>query len=204
MTLAGISARRTSIGAQRNPASEAAILNAAAEILSEVGIAGFSIDAVARRAHAGKPTIYRWWPSRAALLLDVYHHQKRVEPVPDTGAIETDLLSFVSSLFEYWRDSHVGAIFRFVIAEAQSDAATAEALKIYMTERIGQTAELVRHAQARGDIAANVDPEMTIELLAGFAWGRLLTGRLEMEPGQLDRLVRQMCNGLRDGACGDR
>ena len=63
--------RRTSIGSQRNPASEEAILQAAQDILLEGGLPAFSIGAVARRAKAGKPTIYHWWPSRAALLLDL-------------------------------------------------------------------------------------------------------------------------------------
>ena len=64
---------RRSIGARRNPESAEAILEAAEAVLLESGYAGFSIEAVARKARAGKPTIYRWWPSKAALLLDVYH-----------------------------------------------------------------------------------------------------------------------------------
>ncbi len=203
MTSTVIAERRTSIGAQRNPASQEAILKAAADILRETGLSGFSIEAVARRAHAGKPTIYRWWSSRAALLLDVYHDQKHVEPVPDTGTIESDLFAFVTALFDYWRDSDAGSIFRFVIAEAQSDATTSAALRTYMAERIDQTAELVRRATRRGEISADVDPELTIELLAGFAWSRLLTGRLDMEPQRLHRLVRQMVWGLKShGNCG--
>jgi AcrR family transcriptional regulator len=203
MTSTVIAERRTSIGAQRNPASQEAILKAAADILRETGLSGFSIEAVARRAHAGKPTIYRWWSSRAALLLDVYHDQKHVEPVPDTGTIESDLFAFVTALFDYWRDSDAGSIFRFVIAEAQSDATTSAALRTYMAERIDQTAELVRRATRRGEISADVDPELTIELLAGFAWSRLLTGRLDMEPQRLHRLVRQMAWGLKShGNCG--
>ena len=75
---------RKSIGARRNPDSAEAILEAAEAVLIEAGYAGFSIEAVARRARAGKPTIYRWWPSKAALLLEVYQRQKRVD-IPDTG-----------------------------------------------------------------------------------------------------------------------
>ncbi len=63
---------RRSIGAQRNPDSERAILDAARDLLAEEGLAGFSIEAVARRARAGKPTIYRWWPDKTRLLLAVY------------------------------------------------------------------------------------------------------------------------------------
>ncbi|WP_281015677.1 TetR family transcriptional regulator, partial [Mesorhizobium sp. M00.F.Ca.ET.216.01.1.1] len=74
----------------RNPESADAIVEAAEAVLREAGYAGFSIEAVARRARAGKPTIYRWWPSKAALLIEVYQRQKHVE-TPDTGNVEDDL-----------------------------------------------------------------------------------------------------------------
>src|SRR5690554_2407569 len=64
--------RRVSIGARRSPETETAILDAAEALLREGGLAGFSIEGVARRARAGKPTIYRWWPNKTRLLLDVY------------------------------------------------------------------------------------------------------------------------------------
>ena len=63
--------RRRSIGSRRNPETQEAILEAAEALLLEGGVAGFSIEAVARRARAGKPTIYRWWPNKTALLLEV-------------------------------------------------------------------------------------------------------------------------------------
>ena len=111
---------RKSIGARRNPESAGAILDAAEAVLREAGYSGFSIEAVARRARAGKPTIYRWWPSKAALLIDVYQRQKRVE-VPDTGRLEEDLVGFLKNLFAHWRDTSSGNVFRSLIAEAQSD-----------------------------------------------------------------------------------
>ncbi len=196
MTNAGTS-RRRSIGAQRNPESQQAILKAAEAILMEDGLSGFSIEAVARRAHAGKPTIYRWWPSRAALLLDVYHHQKHVERVPDTGSLETDIIAFLTALFGYWRDGNTGAIFRSVIAEAQTDTKATDALRAYVLDRFSQSAEFVRRAQARGEAADWVSPELTIELLAGFAWNRLLTSRLDDNPEELQRLARQISLGLK-------
>ena len=119
--------KRTSIGAQRNPASEEAILAAAGAILSEGGLAAFSIEAVARRAKAGKPTIYRWWPSKAALLLDIYHRQKGETFYADTGNTRKDLIAFLETLLGFWQKSG-GEVFRSIIAEAQSDPAALEAL----------------------------------------------------------------------------
>ena len=86
---------RRSIGARRNPASQEAILDAAEAIMREEGLAGFSIEAVARRARAGKPTIYRWWPNRTALMLDVYKRFKNVRAFPDTGTLRGDLVGFL-------------------------------------------------------------------------------------------------------------
>src|SRR5690606_5779618 len=103
-------ARRASIGARRNPQSAEAILTAAEAILREHGLAGFSIEAVARRARAGKPTIYRWWPNRTALMLAVYERQKMAVRSVDTGSIEEDSLQFLEALFAYWRDTGAGQV----------------------------------------------------------------------------------------------
>ena len=130
---------RKSIGAKRNPESADAIVEAAEAVLREAGYAGFSIEAVARRARAGKPTIYRWWPSKAALLIEVYQRQKRVE-TPDTGNVEDDLVGFLKNLFAHWRDTPSGNIFRSLVAEAQSDETAAAALAEYSKGRTRQGA----------------------------------------------------------------
>ncbi|MBV9078575.1 MAG: helix-turn-helix transcriptional regulator, partial [Methylobacteriaceae bacterium] len=98
--------RRASIGAQRNPATEAAVVAAARDVLAERGFGGFSIDEVARRAGAGKPTIYRWWPTRADLLLAVYERERAARlPPPETGTLPGDLTAFTRGLFAAWRES---------------------------------------------------------------------------------------------------
>lgn len=188
--------RRASIGAQRNPASEEAILNAAAEILAEGGFGAFSIEAVARRAKAGKPTIYRWWPSKAALLLDVYQRQKTFDAQPDTGDVERDLAIFLKSLLSFWAEGPQGNIFRSIIAEAQSDPAAEKALSDYAADRRIHTGEIIRRAQERGQVPAETDASLLAETIAGFAWGRLLTGNANSPPEELERAVHQMVAGI--------
>ncbi|RWE41718.1 MAG: TetR/AcrR family transcriptional regulator, partial [Mesorhizobium sp.] len=160
---------RRSIGARRNPDSADAILEAAEAVLVEAGYAGFSIEAVARRARAGKPTIYRWWPSKAALLLEVYKRQKRVD-VPDTGKLEEDLVGFLKNLFFHWRETSSGSVFRSLIAEAQSDETAAEALAGYASGRRAHTGQIIERAKARGEIASDIDPAVVADLLASYAW----------------------------------
>lgn len=187
--------RRTSIGSQRNPASEEAILKAAQDILLEGGLQAFSIEAVARRAKAGKPTIYRWWPSRAALLLDVYHRQKDGIPHPDTGDIREDLSQFLSGLLGFWRDGG-GAIFRSIIAEAQSDPGALEALQAYALSRCRQSGAILARGQARGEVRADLDPALLIELFSSFAWHRLLTSRLDVSREEIAQIVSAVVDGV--------
>ncbi len=186
---------RKSIGAKRNPESADAIIEAAEAVLREAGYAGFSIEAVARRARAGKPTIYRWWPSKSALLIEVYQRQKRVE-TPDTGNLEDDLAGFLENLFAHWRDTPSGNIFRSLIAEAQSDGAAAAALADYSKGRRGHICRMIERARARGEVAADVDAEIVADLVGSYAWRHLLSNRLDESEAAIRAAVRYVVRGI--------
>lgn len=190
---------RKSIGARRNPDSAEAILEAAEAVLVEAGYAGFSIEAVARRARAGKPTIYRWWPSKAALLLEVYQRQKRVE-IPDTGRLEEDLVGFLKNLFSHWRETSSGSVFRSLIAEAQSDETAAAALARYAEGRRTHTGQIIERARARGEIADDIDPAVVADLVASYAWRHLLTNRLDEPEATIRKVVSYLLRGIATGA----
>ena len=190
---------RKSIGARRNPDSAEAILEAAEAVLVEAGYAGFSIEAVARRARAGKPTIYRWWPSKAALLLDVYQRQKRVD-VPDTGSLEEDLVGFLKNLFSHWRETSSGSVFRSLIAEAQSDETAAAALAGYAEGRRTHTGQIIERAKARGEIEEDIDAAVVADLVVSYAWRHLLTNRLDEPEATIRKMVRYLLRGIASGA----
>jgi AcrR family transcriptional regulator len=188
---------RRSIGATRNPASEEAILAAAEAVLVENGLSGFSIEAVARRARAGKPTIYRWWPSQAALLLDVYHRRKRANfTFPDTGNVRDDLRAHLSGLLTTWREGTGGEVFRCVVAKAQGEPDALAALSAYMRDRRRQSSRIIEMAQARGEVRPNASPELVTELLSSFAWGRLLTERLDVSEAEIDAVIETVLAGI--------
>jgi AcrR family transcriptional regulator len=190
-------ARRRSIGARRNPETEEAVLAAAEAIMEEQGIAGFSIEAVAKRARAGKPTIYKWWPGKTALLFDVYQRRKPAVVHSDTGSVEDDIVAFLDGVFAHWGNTGAGEVFRFVIAEAQRDPVAAAALADYAAERRVVTGGIFRRGIERGELGAHVDPALCADMLGGFIWIRLLTGRLERDPDELRQVARQMVAGLR-------
>ena len=201
MTATDIDEARRSIGARRNPASQEAILDAAEAIMREEGIAGFSIEAVARRARAGKPTIYRWWPNRTVLMLDVYRRFKNARQFPDTGTLRGDLVAFLENqLLGFWKDRLCGTVYRAVIAEAQTNADAAEALYAYQAERKKVAVQIVDRAKARGEIGADVDGNLIIDMIVSFAWHQLLLGRI----GEAMKSIEGVVDGILMGCAGLR
>jgi len=196
----GVGRRRGSIGAKRNPASAAAILKAAEEILVGEGYAGFTVEAVARRAGAGKPTIYRWWPDKTSLLIEVYARQKVDVEAPDTGSLAGDLTAFLDGLARFWRDTVAGRAFRSIVAEAQADPSDLRVLEAFTARRRSGIEGVFARAGRRGEIAADADIAALAELVAGYAWIRLLTGRLDADPTRTAAIVRILLAGA--GATG--
>ncbi|MER7451294.1 TetR/AcrR family transcriptional regulator [Nocardia beijingensis] len=80
---------------RRGEVLERAILQAAAGELAEAGYAGFSIDRVAARAGTNKTTIYRRWPTRAALAVAAFRDAATTDELPDTGDLRTDVLAML-------------------------------------------------------------------------------------------------------------
>jgi AcrR family transcriptional regulator len=186
---------RRSIGAQRNPESAEAILAAAEALLSEEGYGGFSIEKVARRARAGKPTIYKWWPNKAALLLDVYLRQKAVA-MPDTGRLEDDIIQFVDSVLSYWRDTPAGATFRAVIAEAQSDETAGAVLADFAREREADTSYLILRGLERREVREDIRATDAARWIGAYLWYRLLTNQLVAGSSMTRTDIRILVGGL--------
>ena len=184
-------ARRASIGARRNPATEAAIIAAARDLLAERGYAGFSFDEVARRAGAGKPTLYRWWPTRADLLIEVYSAEKAaIMTAPDTGALPDDLLAYTRALWSFWRDTPTGRAFRGLIAEAQSGEAAQILLREkFLPERLKDVRAMFARAASRGEIGAGAIEDL-VALYVGFNWFRLTTGCIADDGPAIGRMAR--------------
>lgn len=192
--------RRASIGARRSPEAEAAILAAARALLAERGYAGFSIDEVARRAGAGKPTIYRWWPTKADLFIDVYSAEKAAHmELPETGALRSDILAYTRALWTFWRETPSGRTFRALIAEAQAtDAALAALRDKFLPERLRDLRHMFERAAIRGEIAPEAVDDL-LTLYIGFNWVRLLTDRLDDDPAAIARVARLIAGTAASG-----
>jgi AcrR family transcriptional regulator len=158
---------------------------------------------VARRAGAGKPTIYRWWPSKADLFIAVYAADKAAAiAVPDTGDLAADLVAYTTNLWRFWRESVPGAAFRALVAEAQASGPALEALREkFLPARLHDLESLFVRAAARGEIAA-ADIDGLLRLYIGFHWFQLLTGRIDEDPPLIARMVGLIVGAGRAGGSG--
>ncbi|SDC62935.1 TetR/AcrR family transcriptional regulator [Rhodococcus tukisamuensis] len=165
------------LGPLRNPAIDAAVLEATRQLLVEKGYAGTSIDAIATRAGVGRPTIYRRWPSKAHIV------NEAVYPVLDTeqGAdIDTELGN-EGSMGDQVRALVQGAVRLFaapatraaapgLMSELRSDGALRDVLLV--RQLAGVRAELERRlvsASARGEIRDGIDVDVLLDILGGAA-----------------------------------
>lgn len=188
--------KRTSAGSRRSPEAESAVLAAAKELIAEKGYAGFSVDEVARRAGAGKTTIYRWYPTKADLFLAIYAMERAsFVAVPDTGNLVEDLVQYTKNLWRFWASQPAGAALRGLIAEAQGTTEALGALRDrFLPERTADVKKIMMDAAARGEIRAE-EVDEKVSLWVGYSWLRLLIRELDQEEG-IGSVMRQIA-GLR-------
>jgi AcrR family transcriptional regulator len=188
-------------GRGRRPADEVRreVLLAAGRMLLAEGMRGFTIEGVAALSGASKMTIYKWWPSKGALALDGYF--TTVEDVlkfPDTGDIQADLRTQLTSFVRLVRDTPAGRVLAELIGEAQTDAALAAAYREkYSGPRRALAVEALTRAQERGQLRADVDPEVVVDQLWGACYHRLLLPDQPLTQEFADGLIDNLFQGLR-------
>jgi AcrR family transcriptional regulator len=161
----------------RSERATAAILGAARELLEERGLKRLSVDAIAARAGVSKATIYRWWPSKAAVVMDAFLAGTRPRmPFPDTGSAREDLRRQLRSVIRLFNEPRTRDPFVALIAESQHDPELASALRErFIAGRRAAAREVFVRGQARGELREDLDVEIVIEMLIGPLVTRTLT-----------------------------
>jgi AcrR family transcriptional regulator len=148
--------------------SKEAVLAATAELLTESGFSGVSVDAVAERSGVAKTTIYRHWPSRSALLLEACSKFGTKPEVPDTGTLRGDVEALATYMARRLRTESFAKVLPSVIdaAERDPDIAAVHArlhagfmAPLYaVLERARRRGELPRDCVAAEVVASVVGP----------------------------------------------
>jgi AcrR family transcriptional regulator len=162
-------------GRKRSEESRRAILRAAWDLAAEAGFAGLTIEGIAARSGAGKQTIYRWWPSKADVLLDAVAARADLYiPIPDAGSYAADLRAFLAASFRL-ADDRLTGILRALMAQAQIDPDFgARFRESFLARRRAALAVITDRARARGDLPAGTPPDLVADVVFGVIWYRVL------------------------------
>jgi AcrR family transcriptional regulator len=181
----------TAASSGRGPRSRDAILQAASDLCGEQGYAAVTMEAIATRARVGKPTLYRWWPSKGAVFLDVVLEMV-VEPtieLPDTGDIARDLRTWIRGFADLFTDPHSRQLLIGLLGAAQRDTELATMLREKVQRPLqARNKQRIIAAQAAGELPA-MDPILLEELLIGPPWYRLLVSGEPITHEYADALV---------------
>jgi AcrR family transcriptional regulator len=187
-------------GRPRDARADEAIIDAAAAVLAKCGPSGFTVDAVAARAGVGKATIYRRWPSRADLLLETATQAALDLTDPDTGSVRDDLVFLLSALAVKLRVTIAGRLMPALIAEAATNPDMSRTLGAFVEERRALSLAMVTRGIERGELPADADPQMLLDLCAGPIFYRTLVARHPVEPEEVEQMVDAVLAGVRAGA----
>lgn len=184
-----------------SPRTRRVVLKAAADLLDgRGGPAAVTIEKIAARAKVAKTTVYRWWPSKIAIFMDVYE-EVRANGLPglvDSGSLEGDLRRVLRGLLRLFRTTVAGAAVTGMITEAQSDRQSATLFRQQFVARGRVLAQqALERAKFRGDLPPDFDIELAIDVMSGAIWYRLLLGHAPLDDAYADGIVRVVLDGIR-------
>ncbi len=174
--------RRPHTGRRRNEAAREAILDAAFRLLSDPASEALTIDAIAAEAGVGRQTIYRWWPSKGAVVADaLVRHARVVVPERDTGSFAGDLTAFLADSFAGLQNAGYAGRLRQIVAEAQHDGHVARVLADFTAVRRAALRALLERGRDAGELAAGADLDMLVDMAYGVLYYRLLIGHAPLD-----------------------
>jgi AcrR family transcriptional regulator len=179
------------IGRPRSEESKAAILEATWELLKTTSLRDLSIEAIARQSGVGKTTIYRWWPSKVAVVMDAFvENVLTVTSFPENLSAAEAIAQQMTSLVQAFSGEY-GRIVAQIIAEGQADpAALASYRDRFIYPRRAAAKAIIQQGIENGEFDSSLDPELAIDILYGAIYFRLLVGHLPLDRQFAEELPR--------------
>jgi AcrR family transcriptional regulator len=177
-------------GRPRSESARQAIIGATVHLIGRDGYGRVTMEAIAREAGVSKQTIYRWWPTKAAIVLEALNEGAAViAPATDTGSISNDLRVFL-------RRSVAGAggrnmrLLAALMAAAQLDDVFAESFRTgFLACRRQVLREMLERGRDRDELPASVDLDFLAELVFASLWYRILGHHQPLDRRFADQLT---------------
>ncbi|MGA4861480.1 TetR/AcrR family transcriptional regulator [Streptomyces lavendulocolor] len=192
---------------RRSERSRRAIYDAALALVGEIGYAKTTIEGIAARASVGKQTIYRWWPSKAAVLLEAFVDLgvqanealggDAESEIPDTGDIEADLKLVLRATVDEMNDPRYDAPSRALAAEGVVNPELgARFVEQLLEPQLQLYVKRLSAAREAGQVRPEIDPRIALELFVGPLTHRWLLRTAPLTHAYADSLVEYALHGL--------
>ena len=166
-------------GRPRSQSTRTAILQAAADLLECQSYRSISIERIAAEAKVGKQSIYRWWDSKADVLLEAYSERalKRSAEAGPPPSTDASLEGLLARFFALARVPAISATTRGLIAEAQLDPEfRAKFFAVFVANRRAMMRQVIVAGVASGRFRRDLEVELVLDVIYGAFWYRLLSG----------------------------
>ncbi len=206
IAMAGKPAAQHNNGAKRLPGrprsehARQAILRSTLKLLQHTGFPDLTIEAIAADAGVGKATVYRWWPTKGALVVDTFaSHTEGKLHFPDTGSVYQDVSLQMNQFLGILRTRR-GRIVAALLGAGQSDPELLKAFRErFLRPRRQEAYKTLRRGIERGELPANLDLDLVLDILYGAIYMRFLIRHDELS----ETYVRHVCGLVLGGAAGN-
>ena len=184
-------------GRPRSEQARRAVLDAARALVEQGGYAAATIDAISARSGVAKTTIYRRWPSRPALVVDLLMNMAAEAVPPPSGpeplkALRKEMRGIASA-----SDDLIGRLLTALLGEAQRDPEIRAALLDGLFRpRSAATGSVVRRAQKSGQMRKDVPSDVAVDLLVGPLFYRMFVQHRPLNDAFVCQVFRCVMTGL--------
>lgn len=187
-------------GRPRNERSRRAIIRSTLKLLRKTTFSDLSIEAIAADARVGKATVYRWWPSKGALVVDAFVASIEDElHFPDSGSVLRDMNLQMKEFVELLK-SRVGRIIAALIAAGQHDPELMQEFRSrFLRLRRQEACQTLQRGIDRGELPQGLDLDLILDLLYGGIYMRFLIRHDEISEHYVDDVCRVILRGALAG-----
>jgi AcrR family transcriptional regulator len=174
-----VSINESSVGGRRgrppDPSLEARVYAAVFEVYSEVGWAGFTVDAVAKRAKAGKMAIYKKWATKEKLIHDMFEAMIQRVVLEETGSVRTELIQMANTMLDGYFGQHGLVVLRAKVEAKVYPRLFGRVVDELQRDNMNAIWSIVERGVARGELPAGTSPALVLDAVAGILTNHVLS-----------------------------
>jgi AcrR family transcriptional regulator len=191
------SSHRRAPGRPRSDQARQSILESTLELLQETGFEALSIEGIAAHAGVGKATVYRWWPNKAAVVIDAFLTWVAPElQFPKAPTVREQIMLQMRRLTKLMR-GQFGTVLGAMIGAGQSEPEILEAIRTkWLEPRRKEARVMVQQAQKRGEFRSDITADTILDILYAPLYFRLMIGHATVDLTLVDAVFSIAGNGI--------